>query len=213
MKKGRKTLFILLCVVSSVIAAFVVRNAQLPKFERSEGKFTINGLEYHRDGRFSLSEHGAVIGKLADTGEKVCKVDDEGYFLYLRNKPFTLKYNPLVREDAVEAYLSGVSRLVMNLGPGKAAETGDKQVIKDFVQAILSEEGHIRLASDDVKYYVGAVSDAFPTVQMGFEVIEREGKYYAETEFLREEGSEYAHMMLAPLGESASAWLESELNG
>ena len=211
MKKGLKTVIILLCAVFALIAAFIIRDALLPKYESSGGKIIVNGSEYNFDDRFSLDGHGAVIGMLERSGEKVCRADDGGYFLYVRSKPFTLPYNPLVREDAVEAYFSGVSRLVLVLSwsSDERAVSEDKQVINDFMQAILSEEGHVRIEADDVRYSVGAASDAFPTVGMSFEVIVREGKYYAETEPLHEEGSDYVYSMFAPLGESASAWLES----
>ena len=214
MKKRTKVFLIVLGVVAALIAALNIRNALLPEYDEvSGGKVIVNGAEYHFDGRFSLDGHGAVIGKLKDSGEKVCRVDDGGYFLYVRSKPFTMLYNPLVREDAVEAYLSGVSRLVMGLGSEKTAETEDEQVIDDFVRAIISEDGHIKLERDDVIKHVKTTSDAFPTVHMGFDVIVRGGKYYAETELLYEEGSAYAYRMFAPLGESASRWLDENING
>lgn len=203
MKKGVKIFIIILGAICALIAAQAVWHAALPGIEYSDGHYIVDGKQYEFDNSFRVNKKGAVVGKLADTGESVYKVKDDpdGLFLYVREKPFHMKRAPMARTDADKLFTQAITSI--RLGRTEKASTSDNEVIRQIAEAHLSTENRVAFGKEP-QYSLYAVSEAYPAAEMGFTVFKRDGSYYVETQI-----DENGRRMAAPLGAEASAWLES----
>ena len=214
MKKRTKVFLIILGVIAALIAGNIVYGALLPDIESRDGKVIYNGAEYDWDNSFTVKRAGFAAGKLGTTGERVYKAkgDDENYFLFVQNKPFTMNRAPLARTDAAEKYVSGITTIKIQspafygVEEEKAATT-DANVIGEFADALFNSEGLITAGANDERYSFTAISKDFEDITMGMTVIKHGGGYYVLSL------SDMTTILYAPLGENASAWLNEMLNG
>ena len=214
MKKRTKIFLIILGAIIALIAGNIVYGALLPDIESRDGKVIYNGAEYDWDNSFTVKRTGFAIGKLGTTGERVYKAkgDEDGFFLFVQNKPFTMNRAPLARTDAAEKYVSGITTIKIQspkyygVDEEKAATT-DATVIGEFADALFETESLIRAGSNDERYSFTAISKDFEDITMGMTVIKHAGRYYVLNL------SDDMTILYAPLGENASAWLKDMLNG